>query len=102
VTLKDRSAGAQQDQSGVGLPQPVAAEVQARVGQHVPGRHPLGDQRRRESREQFLQGLLPAGQQRMEVVSLGHPTPLGAPLGQLVSVDHRHLREGVGEDSGGQ
>jgi hypothetical protein len=60
VTLQEWSAGAQEHQSGVRLPEPVAAEVQARVGQQVPGRRPVGDQFLGEPGEQLLQGLLPA------------------------------------------
>jgi hypothetical protein len=38
----------------------------------------------------------------VEVPALGDATPVAAGLGQLVAVDHRHLRVGVGEHAGGQ
>ena len=84
------------------LPKPMTAQEQARVGQQVPGRHPVRDQLRREAGKQLLQRLLSAGKQPMDMVSLWNTTPVGARLGQLVPVDDRHLRVGVGEHSGGQ
>ena len=102
MTLQEWSAGAQEHQSGVRLPKPVAAEVEARVGQQVPGRRPVGDQFRGEPGEQFLQDLLPARRQRMEVAAVGDAAPVRRCLGQLVPVDHRHLPVAVGEHSGGE
>jgi hypothetical protein len=40
--------------------------------------------------------------QRVQVPALGDATPVGACGGELVAVDYRHLRVGVGEDAGGQ
>jgi hypothetical protein len=102
VALENRSAGTQHDQSGVRLPEPVTAEIQARVGQQVPGRHPVGDQLGREPGEEFLQGSLPARQQPMDVAPVRDATPVHRRLGQPVPVDHRHLRIGVGEHPGGE
>ena len=76
--------------------EPVTAEVEARVGQHVAGRRPVGDQFRGEPREQLLQDLLPARRQRMDVAAVGDAAPVRRCLGQLVAVDHRHLPVAVG------
>ncbi len=102
VSFQERSAGAQQHQTGARLPKPVAAEVEARVGQHVPGRCPVGDQLRGEPREQLLQDLLPARRQRMDVAAVGDAAPVRRCLGQLVPVDHRHLPVALGEHSSGE
>jgi hypothetical protein len=84
------------------LPEPVAAEVQARVGQQVPGRRPVGDQFRGESGKQLLQGLLPARRQRVKVAAMGDAPPVHGCLGQRVPVDHRHLPVAVGKHLGGE
>jgi hypothetical protein len=75
----------------------VAADVPAAVGQQIPGRHPLRDQLGGEPGEEFLQGLLAARQQRVGVAAVRHATPVHRRLGQLVPVDHDHLRVRVGE-----
>jgi hypothetical protein len=62
----------------------------------------VGDQLGGEAGEQLLQGLLAAGQQRMGMPAVGDATAVGAGGGELVAVDHRHLRVGVGEHAGGQ
>jgi hypothetical protein len=62
----------------------------------------VGDQLGREPREEFLQGLLPARQQPMDVAPVRDATPVHRCLGQLVAVDHRHLRVGVGQHPGGK
>jgi hypothetical protein len=102
MALQEWSAGAQQHQSSVRLPEPVAAQVQARVGQQLPNRRPVGDQFRGKPGEQLLQGLLPARRQRMQVAAVGNAPPVHRRVGELVPVDHRHLPVGVGEHSGGQ
>jgi hypothetical protein len=86
----------------VRLPKPVTAQEQARVGQQVPGWHPVRDQLRREAGKQLLQGLLSAGKQPVDMAPLWNATPVGARLGQLVPIDDCHLRVGVGEHSGGE
>jgi len=73
--LEQRPAGAEHDQSGGRLAEPVTVEVPAAVGQEVPDRHPGGDQVGREGREQLLQGLLAAGQQALDVAPVRHAPP---------------------------
>jgi hypothetical protein len=102
VALQHRAAGAQGDQPAGRLLEPVAVQVPAAVGHRVPDRDPTGDQLGGEPREQLLQGLLAACQQRVDVAALRDTPPVGAGGGELVAVEHRHLPVGVGEHPGGQ
>jgi hypothetical protein len=101
VALQERSACAQQHQATAGRRKPVAAEIEARVGQHVPGRRPVGDQFRSEPRKQFLQDLLPSGRKSVDMAAVGDATPVRLRIAQLVTVDHGHVPVPVGEHSGG-
>jgi len=95
-------AGAQQHQSGARWVEPVATEVETRVGQHVTGGHPVGDQLGREAGKQLLQDQLPARPKRMNMAAVRDAATVCRCLGQLVPVDHRHLIVGIGEHSCGQ
>ena len=102
MTLQEWPAGAQEHESAVRLAKPVTAEVEAGVGQQVSGGRAAGDQFCGEAGEQFLQGLLPACRQSVQVSAVGDAASVRGCLGQLVPVDHRHLRVAVGEHVGGE
>jgi hypothetical protein len=102
MRLQQWSAGAEQHQTGVGLPKPVAIEIHPCVSQQATGLRPVGDQFRGESGEQLLQSLLPTSGQRMKVAAMRDTTPVHGRIRQLVSVDDDHLSVAFGEDLRGQ
>ena len=102
VVLQEWSAGAQECQPAVCLSQPMTAEVEACVGQHVPGRGPVGNHCGGEPGEQFFECLLPTGGEGVEVAAVRDAASMPGRVGQLVPVDHGHLPVAVAERASSQ
>ncbi|MFD0592049.1 hypothetical protein ACFQZ4_05345 [Catellatospora coxensis] len=100
--LQQRAAGGDAHQPGLGFLDHLSVEVPAEAGAEVAGGDALGDQRGGESGEQLLQDLLPAGQQRVDVVTLRHGVPRVRAVGEQVAVDDGDGVVGVGEHAGRQ
>jgi hypothetical protein len=65
-------------------------------------RHPSRHQAGQEPREQLVQNLRAAGQQPVSVSALRHALARHPRLRQHVTLDHRHLLEGIGQHPGRQ
>jgi hypothetical protein len=99
--LEKRSTGLQQRIPGIGLPQRMSGDGHPHLGQRAAFDRAVGDQLRGEPREQFLEDLPPAGQQRVDMSALGDSPPVSRG-GQIVAFDHHDLGEALTEHPGGQ
>ena len=94
------TARAHQGQPAGRLPEAVAVEAEPQVGQRVTDRHPVRRQVIGQAGQQLLEGLLPAGQQPVDVLALRNaPTRLGS-VRQSVALDHDDGGEPVGQHPG--
>jgi hypothetical protein len=75
---------------------PLRPQIEAHPQGHGAHRHEV----RGEADEELPERLLAPGQERVHVLALGHPDPVGRLVGERVTLQHEHALEPIGQHAG--